>query len=93
MTHAHNLAALQNAAALVRDGYSFAEFGVSRNGVHAREALSHGASAVRAIRRTFDPHYSAYDENAYSIEESRLAFRAACEAVGILPDGNGHHNL
>ncbi len=83
MTHAESLALLHKLAMSERVGWTGGRGFAIMVPDAILTAQSHGAAAVRAIRRTFDPHYSAYDENAYSIEESRLAFRAALDAVGI----------
>ncbi len=94
MTHAESLALLHKLGMAERTGWTTgAGFAIMvPEGVLASQ--SHGASAVRAVTSvlvTENRETPFCDELA--VRASRLAFSAACEAIGIRPDANGHHNL
>ncbi len=100
MTHAESLERLAHAAEW---GANWRDSTIEEDEA-LDAALSHGAAAVRAINLLRDVpslnEPAGYLSGAtgeeipsYAVSESRLAFRAACEAVGIRADRDGHHNL
>ncbi len=106
MTHAESLTDLALWATDCQSGHYDAEPWANylTLGPSGPSARSHGASAVQAIRLYHDctsPEWPAEKLTCcvqvwypgQAVYESVHAFSAACEAVGIHADANGHHNL
>ncbi len=97
MTHAESLARLHDAAVNVSRHLGAAVVPPpEENQAAALNALLHGDAAGRAVRAALAnaPTVRAVPgQIRFAQIQSRLAFRAACEAIGIRPDKDGHHNL
>jgi hypothetical protein len=99
-TRAESLALLHDWAdfAARRGTWAFCRGGelVYGTGNEQWQARSHGLNAVRATRLILRPDAYVYgylrDTEAEAVREARLAFAAACDAIGLRPV-NGHHNL